>query len=205
MNRAQGISYCPQTNALDALLTVEEIIHFYATLRRIQNITEIAEQTLETYHLAPYRHVLVMNLSGGNRRKLSVAVTCFGTTSNVLMDEPTSDMDPVTRSIVYAAINRLLYEKRSVILTSHTITEIDRVCNRIGVMRQGQMVVVASPQQLKNTYGNYYSVTVYYDHIEALTIERVNMAHFIYSIEPKRAIMIDAFLPAGHKKINFRH
>lgn len=178
INRANGISYCPQTNALDALLTVEEIMHFYAKLRRIGNVNDITEQTLETYHLRPYRHVLVKNLSGGNRRKLSVAVTCFGSASNVLMDEPTSDMDPVTRAIVYKAIGRLLYEKRSVILTSHTITEIDQVCGRIGVMRQGKMVVVATPQQLKLMYGNQYAVTIYYDHIEALTIERVRSLRF---------------------------
>lgn len=121
----------------------------------------------------PYRNVLVKNLSGGNRRKLSVAVTCFGSSSNVLMDEPTSDMDPVTRSIVYDSINRLLLENRSVILTSHTITEIDRVCDRIGIMRQGKMIVTAPPQQLKEMYGNRYDITVYYDQIEALTIERV--------------------------------
>lgn len=85
-----------------------------------------------------------------------------------------SDMDPVTRSIVYASINRLLLEKRSVILTSHTITEIDRVCDRIGIMRQGKMIVTAPPQQLKTMYGNRYAITVYYDQIEALTIERVS-------------------------------
>lgn len=129
---------------------------------------------MESFHLTPYRKVLVKNLSGGNRRKLSVAVTCFGSSSNVLMDEPTSDMDPVTRSIVYRSINRLLLENRSVILTSHTITEIDRVCDRIGIMRQGKMIVIAPPQQLKTMYGNRYAVTVYYDQIEALTIERVS-------------------------------
>lgn len=115
------------------------------------------------------------NLSGGNRRKLSVAVTCFGLSSNVLMDEPTSDMDPVTRSIVYNAINSLLLERRSVVLTSHTITEIDRVCDRIGILRLGKMVVTAPPQQLKLMYGNRYAITVYYDEIEALTIERVSV------------------------------
>lgn len=114
------------------------------------------------------------NLSGGNRRKLSVAVTCFGVSSNVLMDEPTSDMDPVTRSIVYNAINSLLLERRSVVLTSHTITEIDRVCDRIGILRLGKMIVTAPPQQLKLIYGNRYAITVYYDEIEALTIERVS-------------------------------
>lgn len=118
--------------------------------------------------------MLVKNLSGGNRRKLSVAVTCFGVSSNVLMDEPTSDMDPVTRSIVYNAINSLLLERRSVVLTSHTITEIDRVCDRIGILRLGKMIVTAPPQQLKLIYGNRYAITVYYDEIEALTIERVS-------------------------------
>lgn len=84
-------------------------------------------------------------------------------------------MDPVTRSIVYASINRLLLAKRSVILTSHTITEIDRVCDRIGIMRQGKMLITAPPQQLKTMYGNRYAITVYYDQIEALTIERVSI------------------------------
>lgn len=130
---------------------------------------------MKFFHLIPYRNVLVKNLSGGNRRKLSVAVTCFGASTNVLMDEPTSDMDPVTRSIVYESINRLLLENRSVILTSHTITEIDRVCDRIGIMRQGRMIVTAPPQQLKMMYGNRYAITVYYDQIEALTIERVRI------------------------------
>lgn len=133
---------------------------------------------MEAFHLTPYRKVLVKNLSGGNRRKLSVAVTCFGSSSNVLMDEPTSDMDPVTRAIVYRSINRLLLENRSVILTSHTITEIDRVCDRIGIMRQGKMIVTAPPHQLKAMYGNRYAITVYYDQIEALTIERVSF-HFL--------------------------
>lgn len=49
---------------------------------------KVADQTLKFFHLLPYRNVLVKNLSGGNRRKLSVAVTCFGSSSNVLMDEP---------------------------------------------------------------------------------------------------------------------
>lgn len=173
-NRGNGIAYCPQTNPLDNLLTVQEVMYFYGQLRRIKNIHEVSERALHRFHLTPYRHVLVQNLSGGNRRKLSVAVTCFGLSSTVLMDEPTSDMDPVTRSIVYTAINSLLLERRSVILTSHTITEIDRVCDRIGIMRLGRMIAVAPPKQLKAVYGNRYSVTVYYDEIEALTIERVS-------------------------------
>lgn len=136
---------------------------------------QITQRTLLAFHLSAYKDVLVKNLSGGNRRKLSVAVTCFGSSSFVLMDEPTSDMDPITRSLVYSSIKQLVAEKRTVVLTSHTITEIDRVCSRIGVMRKGEMITVAPPQDLKTTYGNRYMITVYYDHIEALTIERVRI------------------------------
>lgn len=107
--------------------------------------------------------MLVKNLSGGNRRKLSVACTCFGDTSLVLMDEPTSDMDPITRTMTYACIRALLLERRSVILTSHTITEIDRVCDRIGVLRRGQMLSTGAPAALQKMYGISYVVTVFCD------------------------------------------
>lgn len=118
--------------------------------------------------------MLVKNLSGGNRRKLNVAVTCFGKTNLILMDEPTSDMDPVTRSLVYASINLLIREKRSVILTSHTITEIDRVCHRICVLRDGQLVAQGTPDALKTTFGNSYLITIFFDKIEGLSIDRVS-------------------------------
>lgn len=86
----KGISYCPQTNALDPLLTVEEVIRFYGRLRKVRDLNELSDRTLTSLHLTQYKNVLVKNLSGGNRRKLSVAVTCFGNTNIVLMDEPTS-------------------------------------------------------------------------------------------------------------------
>lgn len=81
----------------------------------------------------------------------------------MLMDEPTSDMDPITRTMTYACIRALLLERRSVILTSHTITEIDRVCDRIGVLRRGQMLSTGAPAALQTMYGISYLVTVFYD------------------------------------------
>ena len=169
------ISYVPQTNAIDSLLTVDEIIRFYGQLRRVADLEALVKKTLLAYHLEPYRYFLVKNLSGGNRRKLSVAVACFGKTNLVLMDEPTSDMDPVTRTLVYRAINELIFEHRSVILTSHTVSEIENVCDRIAVLKNGQLISVGTPNELKRLCGNSYLVTVFYDKIEALTIERVSV------------------------------
>lgn len=102
-----------------------------------------------------------------------MAVACFGKTNLVLMDEPTSDMDPVTRTLVYRAINELIHEHRSVLLTSHTVSEIENVCDRIAVLKNGRLISEGTPAELKQLCGNSYLVTVFYDKIEALTVERV--------------------------------
>lgn len=90
-----------------------------------------------------------------------MAVTCFGNTSLVLMDEPTSDMDPVTRHLTYACIRELLAADRSVILTSHTIAEIDRVCGRIAILRRGKLVSMGDTEALQAMYGLCYAVSVF--------------------------------------------
>uniref|UniRef100_A0A1A9WA06 ABC transporter domain-containing protein n=1 Tax=Glossina brevipalpis TaxID=37001 RepID=A0A1A9WA06_9MUSC len=155
------ISYCPQTNTLDSLLTVRECIEFYGRLRRITNISQLVTSILRCFQLESYRDVFVKNLSGGNRRKLTVATTCCGRTSVVLMDEPTSDMDPMTRAIVYRSIDHLLSENRAIILTSHSISEIDNICHRIAVLKKGRMLTCGSLEQLKHEYSGYYNVTLY--------------------------------------------
>lgn len=80
------------------------------------------------------------------------------------MDEPTSDMDPITRHLTYDCIRGLLRDDRAVILTSHTITEIDGVCGRIGILRRGRLVSMGSTQALQSTYGLCYAVRVFRTH-----------------------------------------
>ncbi|EDW56353.1 GM23067 [Drosophila sechellia] len=156
-----GISYCPQSNPLDPLLTTTECIRFYGRLRGIRDLDQFLDRVLDTYELRPYKDVQVRNLSGGNRRKLTVAVTCCGCTPTVLMDEPTSDMDPVTRDMVYATIEQLLLARRAVVLTSHSVSEIEHLCQRVAVLRAGQVIASDSPQRLKSEHGGYYSVTCF--------------------------------------------
>lgn len=167
----KNISYCPQTNALDMLLTVEEIIYFYGKLRDIKDLKHLSKTVLDNFHLKPYRNVLVKNLSGGNRRKLSVAcaslsmykarstdTSLFG--EFVLMDEPTSDMDPLTRTIVYKTIHELNDNNCAVILTSHSVAEIEQLCHSIGILVDGTVCASGEPESLKKRFGNRYVVTI---------------------------------------------
>ncbi|XP_022208657.2 ATP-binding cassette sub-family A member 13 [Drosophila obscura] len=156
-----GVSYCPQTNPLDPLLTVRECILFYGRLRGILHLDVLLARVLDTYELRPYRDVQVRNLSGGNRRKLTVAATCCGHTPTVLMDEPTSDMDPVTREFVYSTVEQLLAARRAVVLTSHSVSEIEHLCQRVAVLKAGQIVASSSPARLKAEHGGYYGVSCF--------------------------------------------
>ncbi|XP_049289465.1 ATP-binding cassette sub-family A member 13 [Anopheles funestus] len=173
-----GPSYCPQNNFLDPLLTVEEVILFYGKLRNIESIDKLVMETLKEYHLEAYRKVLVKNLSGGNRRKLCVAVACFGQSEIILMDEPTSDLDPVTRSIVYSTIERLNAQNRSILLTSHSISEIDRICQRIAILKDGELLTVDTPERLKERFGHSYQITLYLEGIREVDFLRVIKREF---------------------------
>ncbi|XP_034475484.1 phospholipid-transporting ATPase ABCA1 [Drosophila innubila] len=156
-----SLSYCPQTNPLDPLLTVSECIQLYGQLRGIKQLEDLLERILDTYELRSYRDVQVKKLSGGNRRKLTVAITCCGYTPTVLMDEPTSDMDPVTRSFIYRTIEQLLAARRAVLLTSHSISEIEHLCQHVAVLKDGQIVASNSPAQLKAQHGGYYAISCF--------------------------------------------
>ncbi|XP_053667952.1 glucosylceramide transporter ABCA12 [Anopheles marshallii] len=173
-----GPSYCPQSNFLDPLLTVEEVIVFYGKLRNIESIDKLVMETLKEYHLEEYRKVMVKNLSGGNRRKLCVAVACFGQSEIILMDEPTSDLDPVTRSIVYSTIERLNAQNRTILLTSHSISEIDRICQRIAILKDGELLTVDSPNRLKERFGHCYQITLYLEGIREVDFLRVIKREF---------------------------
>ncbi|XP_055631846.1 glucosylceramide transporter ABCA12 [Toxorhynchites rutilus septentrionalis] len=178
-----GLAYCPQNNFLDPLLTVEEVIRFYGKLRNIENIDKLVEETIREYHLEPYKHILVKNLSGGNRRKLCVAVACFGNTDIILMDEPTSDMDPVTRAIVYRTIERLNSQNRSILLTSHSIAEINHICQRIGILKDGTLLTIDTPENLSERYGNNYLVTIYLEENREVDLIRTIKREFNVSQE----------------------
>lgn len=177
----RNISYCPQTNALDMLLTVEEIIRFTGTLRNIKDLDQLTKQVLDNFHLKPYKSVLVKNLSGGNRRKLSVACASFGDLSLVLMDEPTSDMDPLTRNLVYKTIHELNDNNCSVILTSHSVAEIEQLCHSIGILVDGTMQSSGTPESLKKQFGNRYVVTLLSEKALDYQFETVSFTQLLVS------------------------
>ncbi|KAJ8306341.1 hypothetical protein KUTeg_016886 [Tegillarca granosa] len=100
------------------------------------------------------------NYSGGNKRKLSTAISLIGNPSVIFLDEPTSGMDPRSRRFLWNCINNIVKDGRSVILTSHSMEECEALCGRLAIMVNGRFSCIGSTQHLKNRFGDGYTVKI---------------------------------------------
>eukprot|EP00981_Chlorochromonas_danica_P003709 scaffold684_cov167-Ochromonas_danica.AAC.8 len=161
------IGYCPQFDALFELLTVEEHLRLYARIKGLSKLgaaqfDEAVLRKMTELNLMSYRDKLAGSLSGGNKRKLSVAIATIADPPIVFLDEPSSGMDPVARRFMWKVIARMstLESRCSVILTTHSMEEAEALCTRIGVMVNGGMQCLGSAQHLKHRFGQGYEVNL---------------------------------------------
>nr|XP_045614978.1 phospholipid-transporting ATPase ABCA3-like isoform X2 [Procambarus clarkii] len=158
----QEIGYCPQFDALHDHMTGRESLRMFARLRGVperqieEMINSLAEQLLVTHHLDN----LFGNYSGGNKRKLSTGVALVGDPPLVLLDEPSSGMDPVARRLLWDVLTSVRDAGRSIILTSHSMEECEALCTRLAIMVNGKFCCIGSPQHLKNKFSEGYSVII---------------------------------------------
>uniref|UniRef100_A0A8B9IIP2 ATP binding cassette subfamily A member 4 n=1 Tax=Anser cygnoides TaxID=8845 RepID=A0A8B9IIP2_ANSCY len=152
----QNMGYCPQFDALDDLLTGREHLYLYARLRGVP----VAEWGIQKLGLPMYADQLAGTYSGGNKRKLSTAIALIGCSPLVLLDEPTTGMDPQSRRLLWDSIVSVLRDGRAVVLTSHSMEECEALCTRLAIMVKGTFKCLGTIQQLKYKFGDGYIVTL---------------------------------------------
>ncbi|GAB5368054.1 hypothetical protein AAMO2058_001284900 [Amorphochlora amoebiformis] len=156
------LGMCPQHNILWDYLTVEEHLLCYGRIKGVRPLSALKEQVsklIEEVGLTEKRRELSKGLSGGMKRKLSVAIALMGGSRVVFMDEPTSGMDPYSRRSTWDMLKKAK-ESRVVILTTHFMDEADYLGDRIGIMHSGEIVACGSSLFLKNRYGVGYSLRI---------------------------------------------
>ncbi|RMC08477.1 hypothetical protein DUI87_14721 [Hirundo rustica rustica] len=161
-NVHQNMGYCPQFDAIDDLLTGREHLHLYARLRGVpaEEIERVAEWGIQKLGLPMYADHLAGTYSGGNKRKLSTAIALIGCPPLVLLDEPTTGMDPQSRRLLWDSIVGVLRDGRAVVLTSHSMEECEALCTRLAIMVQGTFKCLGTIQELKYKFGDGYIVTL---------------------------------------------
>ena len=152
---------CPQAGGLWDLLTAREHIEIYAAIKSLPRaeVGARAQAVLTALDMAEHADKKVKELSGGNKRKLSVGIALLADSRVIFLDEPSCGVDPATRQAMWTAIGRST-SGRVVILTTHSMEEADVLAQRIGIMCNGRLHALGSPQALKDKHGAHYTLDI---------------------------------------------
>ncbi len=144
----------PQADNLDAELTVRENLLMYARYFDIpQKVArERAEELLAFVQLAERRDSQVEPLSGGMKRRLTIARALVNEPDLILLDEPTTGLDPQARHLIWERLYRLKRQGTTLLLTTHYMDEAEQLCDRLLVMDKGRIVAEGSPRELIARY-----------------------------------------------------
>ena len=144
------LGVCPQQDSLDPELTVTENLTVYARYFGIARSVakERAAELLDFVQLTERADSKVEPLSGGMKRRLTIARALVNEPEIVLLDEPTTGLDPQARHLVWERLFRLKQRGVTLVLTTHYMDEAEQLCDRLVVMDHGQIVAEGSPRQL---------------------------------------------------------
>lgn len=158
----KNIGFCPQVDPLIDLMSGRETLRMFGRLRGIpeDRLETTVVTLLERLTLTPHADKVAESYSGGNKRKLSLGIALIGDPRVLFIDEASSGMDPNTRRKTWGLIEKAA-ETRSVVLTSHSMEEVEALCTRVGIMVSGKFLCLGSVQHLKSKYLDGYTIDVH--------------------------------------------
>jgi len=145
----ERIGYLSQRFSLYGDLTVDENIEFFAEIHRQADFKARREELLAFTRLAPFRDRLADRLSGGMKQKLALACTLIHTPRLLVLDEPTTGVDPVSRRDFWKILSGLLRTGMTIVMTTPYLDEAER-CSRVGLLDRGRLLAVGPPSSLKS-------------------------------------------------------
>eukprot|EP01112_Ceratiomyxa_fruticulosa_P004824 TRINITY_DN15382_c0_g1_i1.p1 TRINITY_DN15382_c0_g1~~TRINITY_DN15382_c0_g1_i1.p1 ORF type:complete len:935 (-),score=191.03 TRINITY_DN15382_c0_g1_i1:10-2565(-) len=153
--------WCPQNDAIDLHLTLREHLTLFANIKGInrQLVSKTVEAFITMLDLGSIADHPIYSYSGGNKRKVSVALALIGFPPILLLDEVSTGVDPLGRRFLWNIIN-VMVQSKAIILTTHTMEEVEALCSRLTILSHGEMKCLGSPQHLKNKYSSGYVVQI---------------------------------------------
>ena len=171
--RAQ-LGVVPQMDNLDPDFTVTENLYTYASyfgLCRSQ-VKDRIEYLLDFANLQSKRDARTDTLSGGMQRRLTLARALINEPRILILDEPTTGLDPQARQIIWQRLRQLQNEGMTIVITTHYMEEAQRLCDQIAIVDQGRMIACGSPQQLIAENVEPHVVEVHGAELESWLTER---------------------------------
>jgi lipooligosaccharide transport system ATP-binding protein len=146
----QRLGVCSQEDTLDSDFTVLDQMVRYGTYfgRSVDLVQPRAEALLTRFGLVDKAADLVESLSGGMRRRLQVARALISQPEVLILDEPTTGMDPEVRRVLWDIIGECRSQGLAILLSTHYMEEAERLCDRVAILHRGKILDSASPQEL---------------------------------------------------------
>jgi len=163
------IGYCPQEDTLWEELTLSEHIEMFLFICRYSRKEAkcLAKKFIKYCDLMPHRNKYPSEMSGGTRRKLNILMALCCDSKRILLDEPSTGMDPISRHYIWKVIKATVQQNQSsLIMTTHSMEEAERLCNRIGIIVNGKLQCIGTPEHLRMKYGHTYILDVHTENIE---------------------------------------
>ncbi len=146
-----------QATALPDKMRVSEALWLFASFyKRRRN----PEELLRRFGLEEKRSSFYGQLSGGQKQRLALAMALVNDPRVLFFDEPTAGLDPQVRREIYAVIEELRRDKRTVLLTTHYIEEAERLCDRVAIVDYGKVIALGTPRELKTRSANTTRIEV---------------------------------------------
>lgn len=146
------IGYMPQSSNALNMLTVAETFYFAAHLRGLSrpDAQRERDRLIELLRLGDSRDMVVPRLSGGQKRMVLLGTTLAAMRPVLILDEPTNDLSPQNRRLVWELLRRINQEQgTTIILVTHNAIEAEKIIQRVGIMSRGQMIALGQPGRLK--------------------------------------------------------
>lgn len=183
-------------------LTTKENLEYFGALHNLSKdaIDSNTDTLLRLMDLKKSSEVKAKNLSGGMERRLDIACALMHDPDVLILDEPTADLDPLLRNHIWELVRKINQKGTTVILSSHHLTELESLCDRVAIIKEGKLIALGKPEALKKKFimkqeivlqtvpGDYKGV------VEALRLKKIkdievknNLIH-IHTTAPEKTL-----------------
>jgi len=143
-------------------LNVKENLKYFGSLYSMKKkaLDSNIDILLSLMDLKQAEKTLAGDLSGGMERRLDIACALIHDPEVLILDEPTSDLDPILRSHIWSLVQKINKKGTTIILASHHLSEVENFCSRIAIIKDGKILDVASPARLKTKYAESQEIKI---------------------------------------------
>jgi ABC-2 type transport system ATP-binding protein len=154
----RDVGWVPQQPAVYSKLSVRENLRLFARLERVADVDATVDRMLDQTDLRERAGDAVGTLSGGNQQRVNIAVGLLGDPAVLLLDEPSSSLDPRQRERLWAFVSTLARTGTTVVYSTHNVAEAERYADRLLVLADGELLFTGTPAALEQATGEHDAI-----------------------------------------------